>query len=428
MNNIVLSGGRIVDPANGLDTEADLFVSEGRIAGIGEAPSGFRAEQTLDVGGQIVCPGLIDLAARPREPGATHKATIASEARAAAAGGITTLCCPPDSQPVVDSTSVVELIRRREREAAGAKILPYGALTKGLAGEQLTEMAALKAAGCAAMADGGHVIRNSLVLRRAMEYAGSFKLPVLLTPKDPWLSEGGLIHEGHVATRLGLTGIPAAAETAALGRDLALVQQTGVRTHFGRLSTAAGANQIARAQQQGLPVTADVAALQLFLTEMDLWDFNTACQVDPPVRSDSDRAALRQAVANGQIAAICSDHQPHEPDAKDGPMGTSSPGASGLDSLLPLVLRLVDEGVLPLMDALARVTSNPAHILGLEAGSLAVGRVADICVFDPKAVWWFNAETMHSMGKNSPFLGWEFTGRVTHTLVDGRLVYRLSQQ
>lgn len=423
MSSIVIADGRVIDPANGIDERLDLFIVDGVIQGVGTAPVGFRAEETIDAAGHIVCPGLVDLAARVREPGQAHKATIATEARAAAAGGITSLCCPPDTSPVIDSPSVVELVRRRAIEAGAAKIVPLGALTKDLAGEQLSEMAALRAAGCPAMSDGGRPIRNTLVLRRAMEYASTFELPVLLTPTDPWLSEGGLMHEGEVATRLGLPGIPAAAETAALGRDLALVQQTGAQTHFGRLSTAAGAAMIARAQQQGYRVSADVAALQLFLTEMDLWGFNSAAQVDPPVRTQSDREALRRAVADGTIAAICSDHQPHEPDAKEGPLGACEPGASGLDTLLALVLRLVDEELLPLSAALARVTCNPARILGLNAGTLSVGAPADICIFDPAAIWRVEPARLHSRGKNSPFLGWEFTGRVVRTLVDGRTVY-----
>ncbi len=426
MSNIAIRGGRIVDPANGIDRQADLYIQDGRIAAFDRAPAGFAVEQEIDARERVVCPGLVDLAVRTREPGQTRNGTIASETRAAAAGGITTVCAMPDTNPVLDNTSVVELVRRRALQAGGAKVMPYGALTKGLAGEQLSEMAALQAAGCRAMSDGGRPLRNTLVLRRAMEYAGSFGLPLLLTPQDPWLSEGGLIHEGHIATRLGLAGIPAAAETAALGRDLALVEQTGVRCHFGRLSSAAGVARIAAARRQGLPVSADCAALQLFFTEQDLWDFNNACQVNPPLRSHGDRQALRAAVADSTVGVICSDHQPHEPDAKAGPLGATQPGASGVDSLLALVLRLVDEELLALSPALACVTCNPARVLGLDAGTLSVGAAADVCVYDPRAVWWFTPETMHSRGKNSPFHGWEFSGRVTHTLVDGQLVYCLA--
>jgi dihydroorotase len=419
---LIIRGGRVIDPSSGLDRVADIFIADGRIRGIGDAPAGFSADQSIDAHGLAVCPGLVDLAARPREPGLTHKADIASEARAAVAGGITTLCCPPDTQPTVDTASVVEHLRRRA-EHAGVRLTPLGALTKGLEGQLLSNMASLKDAGCAAVSDGGRPVANARVLRRAMEYAQTFDLPVLLTPNDPSLSEGGLMHEGGVATRMGLAGIPQAAETAALGRDLALVEQTGARTHFGRLSSRRGAELIARAQREGLPVTGDVAIHQLFFTEQDLWGFESAFRVEPPFRSMIDREGLRRAVAEGTLA-LCSDHQPHEPDAKHAPIASAAPGISGLDSLLALVLRLVDEGVLPLREALARITCDPARILGLDVGVLAQDRPADLCIFDPDAVWRLQPETMHSRGKNSPFIGWEFTGRVAYSLVNGALVYR----
>ena len=425
MSSLIIRGGRVIDPASGFDAVADVLIRDGRIEAIGE--TGADAEQVIDAAGKIVCPGLVDLAARVREPGQTHKADIASESRAAAAGGITTLCCPPDTDPVVETSAVVDLIRRKAEQAGGARLLPYGALTQGLQGLQLTRMVGLREAGCVAMSDGGRPVVNSLVLRRALEYAGSFGLPVMLTPRDPWLSEGGVMHEGPMATRQGLAGIPEAAETAELGRDLALVEQTGARVHFGRLSTARGAELIARARRDGLPVSADVAIHQLFLTDMDASDFSPAGRTDPPLRSQLDREALRQAVASGTIAAICSDHQPHDRDAKIGPFGSVEPGLSGVDSLLALTLRLVDDRVLPLADALATLTCNPADILGIDAGRLQPGAIADVCVFDPRAVWWLRPETLRSRGKNSAFLGWEFTGRVTHTVLAGRLIYTLAE-
>lgn len=426
MSSLLIRGGRVVDPANRIDRVADLCIVDGRIQAIDTPPSGFRADHTLDASGKVVCPGLVDMAARLREPGQTYKGSIASETAAAVAGGITTVCLPPDTQPVIDIPSVVQLVRRRAEQAELARVAPLGALTQGLGGQLLSEMAALYEAGCPAMSDGGKPVANSRVLRRALEYAGSFKLPVLLTPKDPWLSDGGLMHEGPVASRLGLPGLPEAAETAALARDLALVEQTGTRTHFCRLSTARGADWLSRARREGLPVTADVAAHQLFLTEMDLWDFNSTCRVDPPLRSQRDRDALRRAVLDGTITVLCSDHQPHDPDAKLAPFAATEPGVSAIDSLLALVLRLADEEAMALPDALALVTCNPARVLGLTVGTLSPGAPADVCVFDPDAVWWLTPETMRSQGKNSPFLGWEFTGRVTHTLVAGRLVYALA--
>jgi len=424
MKGTVIVGGRVIDPAHGVDRETDLFIADGRIQALDNPPPNFEAVEQVDASGLTVAPGLVDLAAHSREPGHAHVASIASEAYAAAAGGITTMCCPPDTDPVVDSPSVVELLRRRADEAGAARIEPLGALTRDLAGERLSELAALHRAGCHGFSDGGRPIRDTLVLRRALEYAATFDFPVLLTPLDPWLAEGGLIHEGRVATRLGLPGIPAAAETAALGRDLALLEQIGARAHFGHLSTAAGVAALARAQRQGLPVTGDVAALQLFLTEQDVWDFDTYCHVQPPLRSETDREALRRALAEGTLAAVCSDHQPHPADAKDTPLGASLPGASGVDTLLALMLRLVEEDVLDLPTALAKVTCNPARILGLDAGTLAPGAPADICLFDPYEVWRVDAESLRSHGKNSPFLGWEFSGRVVRTWVGGRMVYR----
>lgn len=423
MKGTVIAGGRVIDPEHGVDRETDVFVGAGRILALDTPPADFQETERVDARGLTVCPGLVDLAAHTREPGHAHVANIASEAYAAAAGGITTLCCTPDTDPVIDSPSVVELLRRRADEAGAARIEPLGALTRDLAGERLSELAALRGAGCHAFADGGRPLRDTLVLRRALEYAATFDFPVLLTPLDPWLAEGGLIHEGQVATRLGLPGISPAAETAALGRDLALIEQVGARVHFGRLSTAAGATALARAQRQGLPVTGDVAALQLFFTELDVWDFDTRYHVQPPLRAGTDREALRRALADGTLAVVCSDHQPHSADAKDAPLGASLPGASGVDTLLALMLRLVEESVLDLPTALAKVTCNPARILGLDAGTLAPGAPADICLFDAHAIWRVDAESLRSRGKNSPFLGWEFSGRVVRTWVGGRTVY-----
>lgn len=424
MRGMIIAGGRVLDPASGFDAEADVYCAEGRIQAIGEAPAGFEAEQRLDASGQWVIPGLVDLAARLREPGASRKGSIASETQAAVAGGITTVCLPPDTRPVIDSPSVVELIHRRAQEADAARVVPLGALTQDLAGELISEMAALRSAGCPAVDDGGRPLANSLVLRRAMEYAATQSLPVILSPRDPWLSRRGGMHEGQVATRLGLPSIPAAAETAALARDLALVETVGVRTHFARLSSARGAAALARARHEELPVSADVSIHHLFLTEMDVMGFAAEAHLEPPLRGQADREALRRALAEGVIDIICSDHQPHEPDAKAAPFGETEPGVSGVDSLLALVLRLVDEGALPLQRALACVTCNPARLLGLEAGRLAVGAPADLCVVDPYAVWWHEPASMLSQGKNSPYHGWEFTGRASHTLVGGRLVFR----
>lgn len=419
---ILIQGGRVIDPAHQTDTVADLFVADGRIAALGQPPADFTADRVIDARNRIVCPGLIDLCARPREPGQEHKATIASETRAAAAAGITTLVCPPDTDPVIDEPAVVELIRRRAEAAGYARVLALGALTHRLRGERLAEMAALKEAGCVGVGDGGRPIANTRVLRRALEYAATFDLTVFLTPFDPELGHG-LVHEGQVATRLGLPGIPAAAETGTLARDLELVRDLGVRVHFGRLSSARAVELVTRARAEGLPVTADVAVHHPHLTEIDLAGFDSRCHVRPPLRGLRDKDALRIGLASGALGALCSDHQPHEPDAKQAPLGDTEPGISGLDTLLALGLRLTRDGVMPLPVLLERLTWGPARILGLEGGHFGTGAPADVCIFDPEAVWVLEPGTLRSRGQNSPFVGWELQGRVTHTLLAGRAVY-----
>ncbi|MFA7617879.1 MAG: dihydroorotase [Thiohalomonadaceae bacterium] len=423
--NILIQGGRVIDPANGVDTQADVYVSGGRVAAVGEAPADFRAERVVDARGRIVCPGLVDLHARLREPGLEHKGTVASETRAAARAGITTLCFPPDTDPVVDTPAAAQLIKRLAREAGQARVLPLGALTQGLKGEQLAEMAALHDAGCIALGNARRPITNTLVMRRALEYAATLDLTVFLYPEDPWLA-GGCVHEGVVGARLGLSGIPECAEVIGLARDLRLVEQSGVRAHFCQLSTASAVELVAEARARGLPVSADVAAHQLYLTEMDVGSFNSLCHVRPPLRTQRAREALRAGLASGAISAVCSDHQPHDADAKLAPFPATEPGASTLETLLPLMLRLADEGVLGLDAAIAKVTCEPAHILGHDSGTLAVGAAADVCVFDPERWWTVSEHTLTSRGKNSPFLGWELKGSVTHTLLAGEVVFELN--
>ena len=422
--SLSIVNGRLIDPAHGIDDLLDLHIDGEVVVAIGDAPAEFAAADVIDARGKVVCPGLVDLAASLREPGYEHKATLASEAAAAARGGITTLVCTPDTNPVIDNAAVVELIHRVARKLAQARILATGALTRGLNGEQLSEMAALKQAGCVAVGNAHLPIASTLVERRALEYAATFGLTVFLRSEDRHLRAGGCVHEGVVSVRLGLPCIPAAAESVAVARDLALAEHTRAKVHFRNLSTRTAARMIREAQAAGLAVTADVAAHQLHLTEMDVDDFNAACHVSPPLRTLGDRDALRQALADGTITAICSDHQPHEPDAKQRPFPETEPGISGLESLLGLTLRLVDEKVLDLPTALARVTSGPADILGLPYGRLGIGSPADVCIFDPAQHWVLRAADMRSEGKNTPFDGWDFPGRVTHTLFNGRVVYR----
>lgn len=419
----VIRNGHVVDPVNQIDRICDVYIADKRIVAVGAAPDGFSAEHEIDAGGQVVCPGLVDLCARLREPGHEHKATIASETAAAAAAGITTLCCPPDTDPIIDTPAVAQLVRRRAQQAGHARLVPLGALTHGLAGEQLSEMAELLEAGCVGVGNVGGMV-NSQIMRRAMEYASTQGLTVFLTPEDPWLRNDGCAHEGAVATRLGLPGIPEAAETAAVARDLALIAQTGVRAHFCRLSTARAVRMIARARYDGLPVSADVAAHQLALTELDTAQFDSNCHVNPPLRTERDREGLCDGVVHDAISAICSDHQPHEADAKQAPFCATAAGISGLGTLLPLTLRLVHNGSLDLTQAIARLTCGPAEILHIDAGSLTPGVLADVCIFDPQAHWTLRTADIVSRGRNTPFVGWEFDGRVNYTLLAGRMVFK----
>ena len=425
MSQLIIRGGRVIDPANDIDRITDLYVANGIISGIGQAPDGFVAEQRIDATNKIVCPGIIDISARLREPGQEFKATIATETVAATSAGITTLCCPPDTDPVIDETAVVDLIHQLAEQAGHAKVVTLGAMTARLEGKYLSEMAALKTAGCVGIGNARRPVLNSRVLRRAFEYAATQNMRVFIESDDPALSNEGCAHEGCVATRLGLPGIPAAAETAAIARDLELIADTGVSVHFCRLSSARSVELIAQAQQRGLPVTADVSAHQLFLTEMDISTFNTYCHVLPPLRTQRDQDALRQGLADGIISIICSDHQPHEADAKLSPFPTTDAGISALETLLPLSLRLVEEGTLTLAEMITKLCLQPARTLGLNTGTLTIGSPADICIIDPELDWHFDEQEMLSQGKNSPFIGWHFRGRAIHTLVDGERVFCL---
>jgi len=421
---IEIKGGRVIDPLSGFDAPADVFIAGGIILAIGQAPAGFSAERSIDARGCIVCPGLIDLSARLREPGYEYKATLESEMRAAAAGGITALVCPPDTDPPLDEPGLVEMLRHRARQPGFAHVHPLGALTVGLKGQRLTEMAELCEAGCIAFGQANAGIVDTQVLLRAMQYAATFDFPVWLQAQDPFLSAGGVAHDGEVAARLGLAGIPELAETVALTTLLQLARATGVRLHLRRLSSAAGVAILEAAKAEGLRVTADVSINHLHLTEHDIGHFDAHLRLDVPVRTNEDRAALRQALADGSIDALCSDHTPVDDDAKQLPFAEAEAGATGLELLLPLLLQWATEMDLPLPRALARVTSDPARLLGLDTGRLVIGAPADLCIFDPQARWTVSRERLLSQGKNTPFLGRELTGQVRYTLIGGHLAWR----
>lgn len=420
---VLIRGGRLVDPASGVDRATDVYIEDGFVAALDQAPAGFEAARTIDATGMVVCPGLIDLRARLREPGQEHKATMASEIDAAVAGGITTLSIPPDTFPLVDTPAMAQMIQQKAWQIGKTFVHPVGALTQNLEGERLTDMAALGEAGCVGVSNALHAVRDTVVMRRAMQYAATFDLTVFLHAHDPWLQGNGCVHEGEISTRLGLPAIPEAAETVGVGRDLALMETTGARCHFNGLSTARSVDMVARARADGVRASADVTAHHLHLTEHDIGFFNTECHVIPPLRSARDRERLLDGIRDGTISAVCSDHQPHEPDAKLAPFSESESGVSGLETLLPLTLRLVDDGVVDLPRALALLTMEPARILGIDAGHLAVGATADVCVFDPGAEWVLDRRRLVSRGRNTPFEGWPLKGRVRHTLVGGEPVY-----
>lgn len=418
-----LRGGRIVDPANRRDEVADLFVDGEHIVGVGRAPAGFKAARELDATGRIVCPGFIEIGARLREPGYEHKATIASELEAAAAAGFTTLCCAPDTAPVIDTPAVVELINQRARGVRGARVRCLGALTQGLGGQVLAEMYALKDIGCVGVTNAGRAVADSAVLKNALAYAATLDLTVFLDAEDAWLGAQGCMHEGATSTRNGLPGIPASAELIGLARDLVLIEETGVRAHFRSLSCADSVKYLRDARRAGLAVSADVAIAHLMLCDEDIVNYDANYHVRPPLRTPHDRTRLRKGLAAGHIDAVSAQHEPQDADAKAGPFGASAPGLSGLDAFLPLLLNLVADGELSLSRAVEAAAVCPAAAAGIDSGSLAVGAVADLCVFDPARRWTLTAEGIKSKGKNTPFLGQELTGKVVMTMVGGRLVY-----
>lgn len=420
---IQISGARLIDPANQLDQICDIFIEGGKIAALGDKPAGFSVEQLIDGRGLVAAPGLVDINASLREPGYGRKGNIASETRAAAGGGVTSICCTPFTKPVLDTPAVAELILDQARDHGSTRVFPLGAFTQGLAGENLAELVTLRDAGCVAFTNGLVPFANNRLLRHALEYAATFDLTVIFHPQDRDLAEGGIAHESAAASFRGLSGIPETAETVALSRDLLLVEQSGVRAHFSQITTARGARLIAKAQQRGLNVTADVALYQLILTDEAVLDFSSQYHVQPPLRSIEDREGLREAVRSGVIGVLASHHQPHEVDAKQDPFAATEPGISSIELMLPLALSLVREGVLDLPTAIERMTIGPAQAMRLDAGSLGVGARADLVLFDPEGQT-LTGENWLSKGGNCPFLGHHLPGRVRYTMLNGRISFK----
>ena len=421
--NIEIVNGRIVDPAHAVDRVGALYIADGAIAGVDAKPAGWKSGRTLDASGLVVAPGLVDVSARLREPGLEYKATLESEMAAAIAGGVTSLACPPDTDPVLDEPGLVEMLKHRARSLNQARVYPIGALTVGLAGESLTEMGELTEAGCVAFSQADVPLADTDLLWRAMQYASTFGYALWLRPQDPHLGRNGIAHDGEIATRLGLAGIPSIAETIALANILALVRDTGVRVHVTRLSSAESVALVRAAKREGLAVTADVAIHHLHLCDVDIGWFDSHARLVPPLRTTRDRAALRAGVMDGTIDVVCSDHAPVDDDAKQVPFGEAEPGATGLELLLPLTLKWAKEEGVPLAKAIAGITIEPARVMGIDAGSLATGRAADVCVFDPESWWKVERGALRSQGKNTPFLGLEVPGRVRYTIVGGHVVH-----
>ena len=427
---LLIRNGHLLDPASGLDTPGDVAVADGRVLAMGQLPADFVPAQTLDAQGCIVMPGLVDLAVRLREPGHEHEGMLASELSAAVAGGVTCLVCPPDTDPVLDEPGLVEMLRFRAQSLHQARVLPLGALTRGLKGEVLTEMLQLSEAGCVGFSQAEVGIANTQVLMRAMQYARSFGYTVWLRPQELHLGKG-VAASGPLATRMGLSGVPVAAETIALHTIFELVRATGARVHICRLSSAAGAQLLRQAKAEGLPVTGDVSINSLHLTDMDVGYFDSRTRLSPPLRQQRDREALRQALQDGTIDALVSDHMPVGADEKELPFAEAEPGATGLELLLSLALKWARDSDIPLVQALACVTHRSADVLAASQGTaqggmghLAVGAKADICVFDPQAAWTVQAAHLRSQSKHTPFGGYELPGQVRATLVAGRLAYQ----
>jgi dihydroorotase len=420
---IHIKNGRIIDPKNGTDSVQDLFIAAGKVLALGRVPEAYHPNRVIDASNRVVCPGLIDLSARLREPGFEYKATLESEMQAAVAGGVTSLACPPDTDPPLDEPGLVEMLKHRAKSLNQSRVYPLGALTQGLNGERITEMAELHDAGCIAFSQANAPLSDTNVLMRAMQYAATFGYTVWLRPQDAQLARGGVAHDGVVATRLGLPAIPSCAETIALSTILLLAKETKARIHLCRLSTAEGVEMVRQAKNQGLAITCDIAATHVHLSEMDLGFFDANCNLIPPLRSLRDRDALRMGLKDGTIDALCSDHSPVDDDAKLLPFAEAESGATGLELLLPLTLKWAAETKIPLSQALAKITQCPAKILGIYTGNLTPGNAADVCIFDPQRHWKVEPMALKSQGKNTPFLGLELQGRVCYTLVEGHVVY-----
>lgn len=426
---ILIQNGRVIDPASGFDQTCDLALAAGRIVGLGRAPADFAPARRIDAAGCLVLPGLVDLAARLREPGHEHEGTLESEMGAAVAGGVTSLVCPPDTDPVLDEPGLVEMLKFRAEKLHQSRLFPLGALTRGLTGEVLTEMVELTESGCVGFSQADIALASNLVLQRALQYAATFGYTVWLRPQDLSLGKG-VAASGALATRLGLAGIPVAAETIALHTIFELLRGTQARVHLCRISSAAGVELVRRAKTEGLAISCDVSINNLHLTEHDIGFFDSRARLMPPLRQQRDREALAEGLRDGTVDALVSDHNPVDADAKTLPFAEAEPGATGLELLLSLALKWSQESKVPLARALAVVTSEPARVLGgalgtlaASVGKLAEGGVGDLCIVDPSVHWTVSPASLRSQGKHTPFGGYELPGQVRWTLVGGQVAF-----
>ncbi len=427
---ILIKGGRVIDPASAFDAIADVALADGVVQAIGKIAPDFVPTQTIDASGCIVAPGLVDLAVRLREPGHEHEHMLESEMAAAVAGGVTSLVCPPDTDPVLDEPGLVEMLRYRAEKLQQARVYPLGALTHGLAGETLTEMMQLTEAGCVAFSQAEVALANTQVLQRAFQYASTFGYAIWLRAQDFHLGQG-VAASGALATRMGLSGVPVAAETIALHTIFELMRATGARVHICRLSSGAGVELVRQAKRDGLNVTCDVSINSLHLTDADMGYFDSRARLNPPLRQQGDRDALRAGLLDGSIDALVSDHTPVDEDAKNLPFAESEPGATGVELLLSLALKWSADSGVSLARALDVISAGPAGVLGAalgkrqgRVGRLQVDGIADLCVFDPAVSWVIEPSALRSQGKHTPFSGYELPGRVRCTIVAGQVVYQ----
>jgi dihydroorotase len=430
---LLIKNGRVINPATGFDERADVAIAAGRIVSIGAVTADFAPNKTIDATGCVVAPGLVDLSVRLREPGHEHEGMLASELAAAVAGGVTSLVCPPDTDPVLDEPGLVEMLKFRAEKLHQSRVFPLGALTRGLQGVALTEMVQLTEAGCVGFSQAEVPLEDTQVLMRALQYAASFDYTVWLRPQDMHLGKG-VAASGAMATRLGLSGVPVAAETIALHTIFELMRATGARVHLCRISSAAGVALVAQAKADGLRVTCDVSINSLHLTDTDMGYFDSRMRLDPPLRQQRDRDALRQGLLDGTVDALVSDHTPVDEDAKTLPFAEAEPGATGLELLLGLACKWGDDSGAGLVRALAVLTSEPARVLGsalgtlqASAGQLVQGGVADVCIFNPASSWAVEPTALRSQGKHTPFSGYELPARVCWTLVGGQVAYEARQ-